>query len=50
MPSIRLADLAQQLDAELHGDGDIVITALRPCNLHKQVTLRSWLTPNTVSI
>ncbi|WP_234452987.1 MULTISPECIES: hypothetical protein, partial [Enterobacteriaceae] len=26
MPSIRLADLAQQLDAELHGDGDIVIT------------------------
>ncbi|MDI6464725.1 hypothetical protein QL216_13925, partial [Cronobacter turicensis] len=23
MPSIRLADLAQQLDAELHGDGDI---------------------------
>ncbi|MGS5140651.1 hypothetical protein, partial [Escherichia coli] len=25
MPSIRLADLAQQLDAELHGDGDIVI-------------------------
>ena len=24
MPSIRLADLAQQLDAELHGDGDIV--------------------------
>ena len=28
MPSIRLADLAQQLDAELHGDGDIVITAV----------------------
>ena len=25
MPSIRLADLAEQLDAELHGDGDIVI-------------------------
>ncbi|ENH25517.1 UDP-3-O-[3-hydroxymyristoyl] glucosamine N-acyltransferase domain protein [Escherichia coli P0302308.14] len=24
--------------------------ALRPCNLHKQVTLRSWLTQNTVSI
>ncbi|MDI9362960.1 MULTISPECIES: hypothetical protein, partial [Cronobacter] len=23
MPSIRLADLARQLDAELHGDGDI---------------------------
>ncbi|EHD06520.1 hypothetical protein LTSEWAN_0415, partial [Salmonella enterica subsp. enterica serovar Wandsworth str. A4-580] len=23
MPSIRLADLAEQLDAELHGDGDI---------------------------
>lgn len=51
MPSIRLADLAQQLDAELHGDGDIVITGIvRPCNLHKQVTLRSWLTQNTVSI
>ena len=28
MPSIRLADLAQQLDAELHGDGDIVITGV----------------------
>ncbi|MDI9346075.1 hypothetical protein HIK17_17285, partial [Cronobacter sakazakii] len=25
MPSIRLADLARQLDAELHGDGDIAI-------------------------
>lgn len=28
MPSIRLADLAQQLDAELHGDGDIVIAGV----------------------
>lgn len=28
MFSIRLADLAQQLDAELHGDGDIVITGV----------------------
>lgn len=28
MPSIRLADLAQQLDAQLHGDGDIVITGI----------------------
>ena len=28
MSSIRLADLAQQLDAELHGDGDIVITGV----------------------
>jgi len=28
MVSIRLADLAQQLDAELHGDGDIVITGV----------------------
>ncbi len=28
MLSIRLADLAQQLDAELHGDGDIVITGV----------------------
>ena len=26
MASIRLADLAQQLNAELHGEGDIVIT------------------------
>ncbi len=28
MPSIRLADLAQQLDAQMHGDGDIVITGI----------------------
>ncbi|MRT56390.1 UDP-3-O-(3-hydroxymyristoyl)glucosamine N-acyltransferase [Enterobacteriaceae bacterium RIT693] len=28
MSSIRLAELAQQLDAELHGDGDIVITGV----------------------
>ncbi|EHC56085.1 hypothetical protein LTSEHVI_0623 [Salmonella enterica subsp. enterica serovar Hvittingfoss str. A4-620] len=28
MPSIRLADLAEQLDAELHGDGDIVIAVV----------------------
>ncbi|VEA69701.1 UDP-3-O-(3-hydroxymyristoyl)glucosamine N-acyltransferase [Serratia rubidaea] len=28
MPSIRLADLAQQLDAQLHGDGDLVITGI----------------------
>ncbi|WP_442799485.1 UDP-3-O-(3-hydroxymyristoyl)glucosamine N-acyltransferase, partial [Pantoea vagans] len=28
MSSIRLADLAQQLDAELHGDGDIVISGI----------------------
>ena len=28
MASIRLADLAQQLNAELHGDGDIVITGV----------------------
>ncbi|MDF7680052.1 UDP-3-O-(3-hydroxymyristoyl)glucosamine N-acyltransferase [Enterobacteriaceae bacterium ESL0689] len=28
MPSIRLADLAQRLEAELHGDGDIVITGV----------------------
>ncbi len=33
MPSIRLADLAQQLDAELHGDGDIVITG---CCVHAE--------------
>ncbi|MCP1438029.1 UDP-3-O-[3-hydroxymyristoyl] glucosamine N-acyltransferase [Erwinia persicina] len=28
MSSIRLADLAQQLDADLHGDGDIVISGI----------------------
>ncbi|MGL4485755.1 MAG: UDP-3-O-(3-hydroxymyristoyl)glucosamine N-acyltransferase [Yersinia sp. (in: enterobacteria)] len=28
MPSIRLADLAQQLDAQMHGDSDIVITGI----------------------
>ncbi|MFI0488765.1 MAG: UDP-3-O-(3-hydroxymyristoyl)glucosamine N-acyltransferase [Yersinia sp. (in: enterobacteria)] len=28
MPSIRLADLAQQLDAQMYGDGDIVITGI----------------------
>ncbi|EIC83066.1 UDP-3-O-(3-hydroxymyristoyl)glucosamine N-acyltransferase [Serratia sp. M24T3] len=28
MVSIRLADLAQQLDAQLHGDGDFVITGI----------------------
>ncbi|CAI0691684.1 UDP-3-O-(3-hydroxymyristoyl)glucosamine N-acyltransferase [Serratia ficaria] len=28
MLSIRLADLAQQLDAQLHGDGDLVITGI----------------------
>ncbi|MCC8380721.1 MULTISPECIES: UDP-3-O-(3-hydroxymyristoyl)glucosamine N-acyltransferase [unclassified Xenorhabdus] len=30
MVSIRLADLAQQLNAQLHGDGDIVITGIAP--------------------
>ncbi|WAT01259.1 UDP-3-O-(3-hydroxymyristoyl)glucosamine N-acyltransferase [Rouxiella chamberiensis] len=28
MASIRLADLAQQLDAQLHGDGELVITGI----------------------
>ncbi|WP_058912346.1 UDP-3-O-(3-hydroxymyristoyl)glucosamine N-acyltransferase [Entomohabitans teleogrylli] len=28
MPSIRLAELARQLDAQLHGDGDIAITGV----------------------
>ncbi|AHM72459.1 UDP-3-O-(3-hydroxymyristoyl)glucosamine N-acyltransferase [Yersinia hibernica] len=28
MPSIRLADLAQQLDAQVHGDGELVITGI----------------------
>lgn len=30
MSSIRLADLAQQLNAQLHGDGDIVVTSIAP--------------------
>lgn len=30
MSSIRLADLAQQLNAQLHGDGNIVITGIAP--------------------
>ncbi|WP_340620941.1 UDP-3-O-(3-hydroxymyristoyl)glucosamine N-acyltransferase [Xenorhabdus siamensis] len=30
MVSIRLADLAQQLNAQLHGDGNIVITGIAP--------------------
>ncbi|WP_340616435.1 UDP-3-O-(3-hydroxymyristoyl)glucosamine N-acyltransferase [Xenorhabdus entomophaga] len=30
MVSIRLADLAQQLNGQLHGDGDIVITGIAP--------------------
>ncbi|PHM33142.1 UDP-3-O-(3-hydroxymyristoyl)glucosamine N-acyltransferase [Xenorhabdus innexi] len=30
MVSIRLADLAQQLNAQLHGDGDLVITGIAP--------------------
>ncbi|MCY6789185.1 UDP-3-O-(3-hydroxymyristoyl)glucosamine N-acyltransferase, partial [Escherichia coli] len=30
MSSIRLADLAQQLNATLHGDGDLVITGIAP--------------------
>jgi UDP-3-O-[3-hydroxymyristoyl] glucosamine N-acyltransferase len=28
MSSIRLADLAQQLDADLHGDGELVISGI----------------------
>jgi UDP-3-O-[3-hydroxymyristoyl] glucosamine N-acyltransferase len=42
MPSIRLADLAQQLDAELHGDGDIVITAVASMQSAKAGKLPSW--------
>ncbi|MBC8944077.1 MULTISPECIES: UDP-3-O-(3-hydroxymyristoyl)glucosamine N-acyltransferase [Xenorhabdus] len=30
MVSIRLADLAQQLNAQLHGDGNIVVTGIAP--------------------
>ena len=33
MFSIRLADLAQQLNAQLHGDGDITIAGLASMGL-----------------
>lgn len=43
MLSIRLADLAQQLDAELHGDGDIVISGIASMHSAKsgQITFLS---------
>ncbi|CNE87192.1 UDP-3-O-(3-hydroxymyristoyl)glucosamine N-acyltransferase [Yersinia nurmii] len=43
MPSIRLADLAQQLDARVHGDGDIVITGIASMHSAKsaQITFLS---------
>ena len=43
MASIRLADLAQQLNAELHGDGDIVITGVASMHSAKsqQITFLS---------
>ena len=45
MPSIRLADLAQQLDAELHGDGDIVITAVASMQSAKAGTITFMVSP-----
>ncbi|MFP3014123.1 MAG: UDP-3-O-(3-hydroxymyristoyl)glucosamine N-acyltransferase [Arsenophonus sp.] len=33
MASIRLSDLAEKLDAQLHGDGDIIITSIAPMHL-----------------
>ncbi|KAA1195218.1 UDP-3-O-(3-hydroxymyristoyl)glucosamine N-acyltransferase [Photorhabdus heterorhabditis] len=43
MFSIRLADLAQQLNAQLHGDGDIVITGIAPMHSanNEQITFLS---------
>ncbi|MDC9595622.1 UDP-3-O-(3-hydroxymyristoyl)glucosamine N-acyltransferase [Xenorhabdus anantnagensis] len=43
MVSIRLADLAQQLNAQLQGDGDIVITGVAPMNSanNEQITFLS---------
>ncbi|ANI29878.1 UDP-3-O-(3-hydroxymyristoyl) glucosamine N-acyltransferase [Yersinia entomophaga] len=43
MPSIRLADLAQQLDAQVHGDGEIVITGIASMHSAKpaQITFLS---------
>jgi len=45
MPSIRLADLAQQLDAELHGDGDIVITAVASMQSAKAGNITFMVSP-----
>lgn len=45
MPSIRLADLAQQLDVELHGDGDIVITAVASMQSAKAGTITFMVSP-----
>lgn len=50
MPSIRLADLAQQLDAELHGDGDIVITGVASMQSAQTGHITFMVNPNTVSI
>ncbi|TDB59494.1 UDP-3-O-(3-hydroxymyristoyl)glucosamine N-acyltransferase [Photorhabdus khanii] len=43
MSSIRLADLAQQLNAQLHGDGDVVITSIAPMHSanNEQITFLS---------
>ncbi|MDC9579997.1 UDP-3-O-(3-hydroxymyristoyl)glucosamine N-acyltransferase [Xenorhabdus sp. PR6a] len=43
MVSIRLADLAQQLNAQLHGDGDIAITGIAPMHSanNEQITFLS---------
>ena len=45
MPSIRLADLAQQLDAELHGDGDLVITDVASMQSAKAGTITFMVSP-----
>lgn len=49
MASIRLADLAQQLNAELHGDGDIVITGVASMHSAKSQQITFYLTVATVN-
>ena len=49
MPSIRLADLAQQLDAELHGDGDIVITGVASMQSAQAGDITFMVNPGTVN-
>jgi UDP-3-O-[3-hydroxymyristoyl] glucosamine N-acyltransferase len=50
MPSIRLSDLAQQLDAELHGDGDIVITGVASMQSAKAGQITFMVNPNRESL
>ena len=49
MSSIRLADLAQQLDAQLHGDGEIAITGVASMHSHTLSKSRFYQTAATVN-